>query len=341
MAILGIDTSAYTCSVAIVSVDGEVLTAHRRLLPVPAGERGLQQGTAVFHHVQILPELLASAFADVPATRLKGVAAATSPRPVEGSYMPVFTVAAGQGRVLAAALQVPFLATTHQEGHLAAGLWSAGWQPGGPFLAVHLSGGTSEILKVSRKRGGFNISKLGGTLDLHAGQLVDRVGVLMGLKFPAGPQLELLAREAGEEKGEKVRLTSAVRGYNFSFSGPASQAERLLAAGASPAAVARAVEQCIANTLERVLRAAVGETGIKEILIVGGVAANTYLRSRLRRRLEHRAVGARLYFADSQHSTDNAIGVALLGRDGVFSACGPGADGDPAEGGSWRQPGPE
>ncbi|MBC7325387.1 MAG: O-sialoglycoprotein endopeptidase, partial [Moorella sp. (in: Bacteria)] len=212
------------------------------------------------------------------------------------------------------ALQVPFLATSHQEGHLAAGMWSSGGQLDDTFLAVHLSGGTSEILRVSRRAGGFEVTRLGGTMDLHAGQLVDRVGVLMGLNFPAGPQMELLAREVGDN-GEKVRLTSAVRGYNFSFSGPASQAERLLAAGVDRAAVARAVEQCLAKTLERVLRRAVVDTGIRDILIVGGVAANTYLRSRLRHRLEHRAVGARLHFADPEYSADNAVGVALLGRE--------------------------
>ncbi|OIQ60190.1 O-sialoglycoprotein endopeptidase [Neomoorella thermoacetica] len=314
MAILGIDTSAYTCSAAAVSQDGELLAAHRRLLPVPTGERGLQQATAVFHHVQILPEVLSEVFAAVPAARIRGVVASVKPRPVEGSYMPVFTVAAGQGRILAAALGVPFRATTHQEGHIQAGLWSSGWQPPDSFLAVHLSGGTSEVLLVGRKQGGFTIEKLGGTLDLHAGQLVDRAGVLMGLEFPAGPALERLAREAGPET-EKVHLTSAVRGYNFSFSGPASQAERLLAAGAPPAAVARAVEQCIANTLERVLRPAVEATGLRDILIVGGVAANNYLRQRLRHRLEHPAVAARLHFAAPEHSSDNAIGVALLGLE--------------------------
>jgi len=312
MAVLGIDTSCYTTSLAIVSSEGELLTNHRRLLPVPPGERGLQQGTAVFHHVQTLPELLAAAFDVVPAFQIKRVVAAVRPRPAAGSYMPVFTVAAGQGCILAAALRVPFQATTHQEGHIQAGLWSSGWQAGGPFLAVHLSGGTSELLHVSRKPGGFAINKLGGTLDLHAGQLVDRVGVLMGFAFPAGMQLEQLAREAGTEK---VSLTSAVRGYDFSFSGPASQAERLLAAGAPAAAVARAVEQCIANTLERVLRSAIEKTGIREILIVGGVAANRYLRQRLSHRLEHRAVGARLHFAAPEHSSDNAIGVALLGQE--------------------------
>ncbi|MBC7325522.1 MAG: O-sialoglycoprotein endopeptidase, partial [Moorella sp. (in: Bacteria)] len=80
MAFLGIDTSAYTCSVAIVNDAGQVLTAYRRLLPVPPGQKGLQQGTAVFHHVQLLPELLGAAFADVPASRLRAIAAATRPR---------------------------------------------------------------------------------------------------------------------------------------------------------------------------------------------------------------------------------------------------------------------
>ena len=322
VAFLGIDTSAYTCAAAVVDDQGGLLTACRRLLPVPAGGRGLQQGTAVFHHVQLLPDLLAAVFNDAAADTIRVVAAATRPRPVEGSYMPVFTVAAGQGKALAAALKVPFLATTHQEGHIAAGLWSAGWQPDGPFLAVHLSGGTSEVLQVNHHSGGFSICKLGGTLDLHAGQLIDRVGVLMGMQFPAGPQLEMLARQSGAT-GAALRLTSAVRGYDFSFSGPASQAERLLANGAGRAAVARAVEHCIAKTLERVLRLAVEATGINDILIVGGVAANTYLRQRLRLRLEHRAVGARLHFAAREHSSDNAIGIALLGREMAKAAAVP------------------
>ncbi|MDK2820077.1 MAG: hypothetical protein PWP31_42 [Clostridia bacterium] len=314
MAILGIDTSAYTCSAAVVSTKGELIIANRRLLPVPQGERGLQQATAVFHHVQMIPEVLKGIFDKVPADHIKKVVASVKPRPIEGSYMPVFTVGTGQARVLASAFKVPFQESSHQEGHIMAGLWSSGWFPRKPFLAVHLSGGTSEILRVESKAGGFNIKKLGGTLDLHAGQLIDRVGVLMGLSFPAGPELEKLAQKSG--KDNSIRLTSAVRGYNFSFSGPVSQAERLLKEKVSKEDVARAVEQCIAKTLERVLRKLIEETGIKEVLIVGGVAANNYIRIRLCHRLEHRAVGAKLRFAKPEHSSDNAIGIALLGCTG-------------------------
>ncbi|MCG0277620.1 MAG: O-sialoglycoprotein endopeptidase [Thermanaeromonas sp.] len=316
MAVLGIDTSCYTTAVAVVDAQGRLLFEDRRLLRVPEGEYGLQQSMAVFQHIGNLPELLLRAFEIVSPKKLHAVAASIKPRPVPGSYMPVFTVSANQGRILSAALGVPFWPTTHQEGHLRAGLWSAGFSPRGPFIAVHLSGGTSEVLLAEPQKGGVKLKKVGGTTDLNAGQFIDRIGVLLGLPFPAGPHLEELARGAGPGT-EEVALPSAVRGYDFSFSGPASHAERLIQQGARPAAVARAVERCIANTLEKVLRPLIEETGYRDVLFVGGVAANLFLRERLRHRLEHRAVGGRLYFAQPQHSTDNAIGVALLGLEGA------------------------
>ncbi|MDN5346908.1 MAG: hypothetical protein PWP65_472 [Clostridia bacterium] len=306
---LGLDTSCYTTSVAVVDEQGKLLFEHRQLLKVPVGERGLQQSMAVFQHVQNLPVIIPRAFEHINSREVKVIAASVKPRPLPGSYLPVFVVGEALGRSLAAALRVPFRGVSHQEGHLVAGLWSAGAVPRGDFLAVHLSGGTSEILLVKLQGDSWAIQKLGGTKDLHAGQLVDRVGVRLGLPFPAGPHLEKLAWE-GEGK---IRLHSCVRGYDFSFSGPEAQALRFIEAGTEPAEVAWAVEQCIAKTLERVLRRAVEEYGLKDILIVGGVAANEHLRRRLVARLEHRAVGARLYFARPEHTTDNAIGVALLG----------------------------
>lgn len=309
MLYLGIDTSAYTTSVAVVNSDGKLIYENRRLLDVPSGERGLLQSQAVFQHVQNLPGLLKEAFGRIDSARVAAVAASTAPRPVEGSYMPVFTVSRGQGEALAAALNCPFVATTHQEGHIAAAAWSAGVELPQRFLAVHLSGGTSELLLVTVRPGGYHVQLLGGTEDLHAGQFVDRVGVALGLDFPAGPVLEKLAAGSTERLG----IPSAVDGYKFSFSGPETHAQRLIKQGAKAADVARAVEQCIATTLEKVLRRAVQQEGIKEVLLAGGVAANSYIRGRLKKRLEHRAVGARLVFAQPQYSTDNAVGIALLG----------------------------
>jgi len=306
---LGIDTSCYTTSVAVVDENRKLLFQDRRLLEVPPGERGLQQSQAVFQHVQNLPLLLETAFSHAEPRDIQVVAASVAPRPVRGSYMPVFTVSGGQGKILADALKAPFAATTHQEGHIEAAAWSGGKELPGTFLAVHLSGGTSELLLVNTKPSGYDIELLGGTTDLHAGQLVDRVGVALGLGFPAGPALERLAREAAERLG----IPTAVKGYQFSFSGSETHAQRLIKQGAAAPDVARAVEQCIATTLEKVLRRAVEKEAIHEILLAGGVAANSYIRQRLKKRLEHPAVGARLTFAKPEYSTDNAVGVALLG----------------------------
>ncbi len=307
---LGIDTSAYTTSVAVVNGEKKLIYQKRRLLDVPLGDRGLLQSQAVFQHVQQLPSLLTEALKKIDTGRLMAVAASVSPRPAAGSYMPVFTVSKGQGEVVAAAGNCLFVPTTHQEGHIEAAVWSSGTKLPAKFLAVHLSGGTSELLLVNTLTKGYSIQLLGGTKDLHAGQFVDRVGVSLGLTFPAGPQLERIAVKAGTALG----IPSFVEGYDFSFSGPESHAQRLIRKGAEPANVARAVEQCIATTLEKVLRQAVKKEGIRHVLLAGGVAANSYIRERLKQRLEHPAVGAVLAIAQPQYSTDNAVGVALLGR---------------------------
>lgn len=308
--ILGIDTSAYTTSVAAVNIQGKLLGEERQLLNVPPGGRGLRQSEAVFQHVVNLPPLIEKLMRGMGPGDLAAAAASSRPRPLEGSYMPVFLVGLGTGRSLAAVQGIPFFPVSHQEGHLAAGISSTDGPLKDRFLAVHLSGGTSEILLVERTETGFSIDILGNTLDLHAGQLVDRVGVALGLPFPAGPPLEELAQQSGSDF---TRLPSSVDGLNFSFSGVEAQAQRWIAEGAEPANIARAVEACLVNTLEKVILRGMEESGLNETLIVGGVASNRYLRRRLVEKLEHPSVGARLYFTSPQLSSDNAVGVAHLG----------------------------
>lgn len=319
---LGIDTSCYTTSLAVVNSEGNLLSEARRILVTPKGGRGLAQNEAVFQHINNLPELFGQICTDVAAKDLRGIAASIRPRPVEGSYMPVFRVAESYGKSLSAILGVPFIGTSHQEGHLAAGLWSAHGPEEKKFLAVHLSGGTTELLSVARLDGPettdnvFVISLMGGTSDLHAGQFVDRVGVALGLTFPAGPQLEQLAREAKQNGAEanSVSIPSSVKGYQISFSGPETQAFRLIEHDTPKHLVARAIEKCISTTLEKVITKAVVDTGIKEVLLVGGVSANSFIRERLSAKLHQRSVGARLYFAAPGFSSDNAVGTALIGR---------------------------
>lgn len=326
--ILGIDTSNYTTSVAVVSLEQQLLFDQRTLLKVEEGERGLQQSAAVFQHLQNLPPLLAEALEHY-RSEIGAICYSAKPRPLEGSYMPVFRTGEGFAQTLAHALDVPLFTSTHQEGHVMAGMWSAGFRPAGPFLTMHLSGGTTDLLRVEPVVGGFQIETLGSSADLHAGQFVDRIGVKLGLSFPAGPGLEELALGAVEARmltegddargaetlGETLRLPSSVKGYTISFSGPCSAAERWLDAGHNQASVAYAVLRCIVKSVEKVLLKALVETHVQDVLFVGGVAANSLIKERLQRQLTHPAVGARVYFAEPRFSRDNAVGVALIGTN--------------------------
>ncbi|CAB3391132.1 O-sialoglycoprotein endopeptidase [Kyrpidia spormannii] len=312
--VLGIDTSNYTTSVCVLDGSGAVRFDGRLLLDVKRGERGLRQSEALFQHVRHLPELAEEmARKGVDLKKTAAVAASVRPRPAPDSYMPVFLAGEGLGRSLAAGLQVPFYAVSHQEGHLAAAEADVGDVPAASFLAAHVSGGTTDILRVERKPGGYRIDTLGQSMDLHAGQLIDRVGVALGLPFPAGPALERLAQSlAGGDSGG-IALPVFVRGCSISFSGPQTRALRWIEDGASPAQVAMAVQRCVARALEKALLHALAEHEERHILMVGGVASNAWIRHRLTHRLSHPAVGAVLHWAGPEYSRDNARGVARLG----------------------------
>lgn len=313
MKYLGIDTSAYTTSLAIVNEEQELIWEIRRVLDVPAGETGLAQSAAFFQHVQNLPELIEQVPEQV-WEELNGVGVSMTPRPQTGSYMPVFTAGYAVASAIAASRQISLFRSTHQEGHIAAGLASTEGLKASRFLAVHLSGGTTELLVVEKREPGkFNLELLGGTTDLHAGQFVDRVGVLLGFPFPAGKALEELARDSGA--GAASLLPSAVRGFEVSFSGVETAARRLLNQGAAPADVARAVEGCVARTVSKLIDTGVKASNLWEVLVVGGVSANRFIRREMEHRLDRRA---KLYWAAPDWSRDNAIGVAFLTQEAII-----------------------
>ncbi len=307
---LGIDTSCYTTSLAVLDDQGRLIFDGREMLAVPAGERGLRQSEGVFAHLRNLPGLAEAAVRAAGGGKIAAVTASTRPRPVEGSYMPVFTVGESLAKAMAAAAGAPFFALSHQEGHLLAGLWSAGvdWDD---FLAVHVSGGTTELLAVSVESVP-PVRELGGSADLQAGQFIDRVGVALGLPFPAGPHLERLGREAGDEV---LPVPVSVAGTSLSFSGPESFVQRAVTAGThSPAAVARGVEQAVAESLLRLVnnagkgdkRTVPVSSVSSRVLFVGGVMANGFIREYLAERLGEAAV-----FAAPRFAGDNAVGAAL------------------------------
>lgn len=305
-AVLGLDTSNYRTSLALVTPEGEILLNERRLLPVPSGERGLRQSDAVFAHLRALAgaeDLLRQA-----GCRIRAVAASVRPRDPEDSYMPVFQVGQTAGRTLAGALGVPFIPTTHQRGHLAAAAFGSALDPAKPYLAVHLSGGTTDLLYLE----GEKLIPLGGCLDLHAGQLVDRAGVALGLGFPAGPELETLA-EAGTGRGE-LGCSLEQGDLYCHLSGAESQVQRWIREGRKdPGDIAREIYDLLARTLARMLRAGAKKTGAVQALVTGGVAASALLRRLLTERMRKGPGGPELVFGSPALSGDNAVGVALIG----------------------------
>lgn len=306
---LGIDTSAYTTSLALVDGSEKLVWENRRQLPVRRGKLGLRQSEAVFAHLRNLPELWGEGVRYLEGVPPAAVAAAVRPRPLPGSYMPVFKVAEMFARFTAQTAGLLFVPCTHQEGHLAAGLWSAGLPPG-RYLALHLSGGTTDILAVEdRGDGTMLVETAGGSVDLHVGQFVDRIGVAMGLSFPSGPQLEQMGRQA---VFADIELPVAVKGTKISFSGPASHAQRLLDQGCNRCELARAVEKCIADSIAGAVKAVSDLDAFQAILLVGGVAANAFIKERLSGLLKELPPGLPLKSAAPAYSSDNAAGLAVL-----------------------------
>ncbi len=307
--IIGFDTSCYTTSVAAVTVEGEVIASCRKLLPVKLGDRGLRQSEAVFTHVRQLPERLEELAPHIRDCRIAAVCASARPRDEADSYMPVFHAGDAQARGLAAMLGVPCFSTTHQRGHIAAAMVDSGVLDG-DLLAVHLSGGTTEMLAMV----GEELTLLGGTLDLHAGQVVDRTGVALGLPFPAGPHLEKLAVQGRAE----ARLTMTTRdgGLYCHFSGAETQVQRWIKSGElSREDIAREVYDLLARTVARMVCAGAEKTGIRQVLIAGGVSSSALFRELVTDRIRKRDRGLRVCFGKPEYSGDNAVGAALIGAE--------------------------
>lgn len=221
----GIDTSNYRTSAALFDSETMQWKNSGRLLEVPEGRIGLRQSDALFQHVLHLPARIDALEAGF-GKNLRAIAASTRPRAVEGSYMPCFLAGAGQARSMAHALDVPFYEVSHQQGHLAAAALSADALDllRQPFLAWHLSGGTTELLHVKPEGKLFSAEIVGGTDDLAAGQLIDRAGNLLHLPFPSGAQLEQLANQC--EEPEKP-FRPKVMDFHFSLSGAQNKIEQL------------------------------------------------------------------------------------------------------------------
>lgn len=302
MSTLGFDTSNYTASTAWT--DGMADKNIRQLLYVKEGERGIRQSDGVFQHMKLIPELFERLSAQIDMNDVKAVGVSTRPRTVEGSYMPVFLAGEGYARVVSNTLGVPLYEFSHQDGHVMAGIYSCGCFEllEKDFLSVHLSGGTTEILKSRYEGRNFVHEIIGGTKDISAGQFIDRVGVKMGMQFPAGKALEQLALSA--DRAEKLPVS--VDGTYMSFSGVETKASRM-ADECEKAPLALGVLKTVRDTLIKSINNAIKETNTHNILVVGGVASNGIIRKGLTEQLD-----GEVHFAKAEYSTDNAVGIAYL-----------------------------
>ncbi|MBR0507574.1 MAG: O-sialoglycoprotein endopeptidase [Clostridia bacterium] len=304
---LGIDTSCYTTSVACAN-EKSIVFFRGTMLSVPLGGRGLRQSDGLFQHVKQLPGLLSELFSGIDRSAIRAIAVSAAPTSRPDSYMPVFLAGLSQAESLASALSVPLIRVDHQSGHIRAALYgNETLLEKERFLAAHVSGGTTDLLLVEPHRDApYRIEPVGTSTDLHAGQFVDRVGVALRLPFPAGRHLETLAVNAAEKN---VKLPSAVDGTNCSLSGAESAAQRLI--GAVPdEELAFGVYDCLARTLSKMFASACEQFGDLPVLVCGGVASSRLLRTLLKKRFR-----GRLYFGRPEFSSDNAVGVALLGAD--------------------------
>lgn len=306
--ILGIDTSNYTTSLALMDLEGHLLADERIPLKVPKGEKGIRQSKAFFYHVKNLP-LLLERLPQGLKDHLVAISVSTRPRPVEGSYLPVFLAGERMARSLASVLSVKIYETSHQEGHIMALLWALQLQHN-IFISCHFSGGTTEIHRVKREGQTLILELLGSSSDLYAGQFVDRVGVEMGLPFPAGRELERLAQQC---QHEGYPLPVAVKGVSMSFSGPTSAAMRGLEEGADPSSLARGVEESIMNTAKKALKEASHTTEIRRVLLIGGVFSNQYITTALKESLGRE--GIEVFSALPEYSRDGAVGQAYIGLE--------------------------
>lgn len=299
---LGIDTSCYTTSCAIIDNNGCIIGEARKLLDVKPGMKGLQQSNMVFQHTKVLSRLLE----ELPQVPITSIGVSAFPRREESSYMPAFLVGHGMARGIGHLLQVPVYEFSHQENHILAALRLIDTIPTDPFLSLHVSGGTTELaLYHYTGKGIFTSSIVGGSKDLQGGQFIDRVGVALGLQFPAGRTLEQLAVEAIDYDP----LPSSVKDGWVSFAGPCSEALRRIEKGVVPSSMAKSLFSCIGNSLEKLLSYHIEKLGIHTLIAVGGVMSNSILRNRINGMCHKKQVA--IHFAEPYYSVDNATGNAF------------------------------
>ncbi|MBQ8765608.1 MAG: peptidase M22 [Clostridia bacterium] len=300
---LGIDTSNYTTSVAVYDSDKNSVISKKKLLPVKDGEKGIRQSDAVFHHTVQLPDLIKELFNEFNGN-INGIVFSTKPCNENGSYMPCFLSGISVATSLSSVINVPLYRFSHQDGHIAAALYSADTLNliNSEFIAFHISGGTSQALFVKPNSSYFETVKVADSLDLKAGQAVDRVGISLCLKFTCGPELEKLAEKSSEDlKYFKVFRRDGM----FSLSGVENKCKQMLEKGKCAEEIAMYCLSYIYSAIDDTVSELLDKYGDLPVVFSGGVMSNKIIRNKLEKKYKS-------YFAEPQFSSDNACGIAVL-----------------------------
>lgn len=302
--VLGIDTSNYKTSLALTGGD-EIICDIRSFLTVRPGEKGLRQSEALFQHVKNLPVLMKE-MREIYDGPIDGIACSDRPRPVDGSYMPCFLAGLELGKSLAAAMKIPVVTFSHQEGHIEAVRRGTPVSDGEEFLACHFSGGTTELLRV-KTASAYDPEVVGGTRDIALGQVLDRAGVAMGYDFPCGEEMDRYALETGVTT--HVLTAIKVRNGEINLSGIDTQIKKFIPelgrslTGEIFMKLAEAVSAMIVQACDR--------TSIRRVIMSGGVASSRFIRRETAEKLAENNI--EVYFDERGLSSDNAVGIAYLG----------------------------
>ncbi len=298
---IGFDTSNYTTSVA--AFDGSTVIQRKKLLEVRQGERGLRQSEAVFQHTVNLAKLINSLADELGSDfKLDAIGVSNKPRNVDGSYMPCFLV--GENTAEACAFgRCGVYKTSHQVGHILSALFSCKKLnlTEKPFIAFHLSGGTTEALLVTPDCDELIKAEIiAQSLDLKAGQAIDRAGVMLGLKFPCGAELDRLSKLSNK----RFNIKPSFNGLDCSLSGIENKAHKMLESGECDADIAAFVIQSICVAVDEMLERIIGVYGNMPIVFSGGVSSNSMLRNSIKNKYD-------ACFAAPEFSCDNAAGTAI------------------------------
>ena len=306
--IIGIDTSCYTTSIAAISLGKKVIFNEKIMLNVKEGNNGLRQSEAVFQHINNLGEISEKIKDISKKYNIKGICVSQKPRPIKDSYMPVFMVGYNFAKTLSTLIGCKLYETTHQENHIEASLFTNNIIDKNKFLSIHMSGGTTEILLVNNEKDNYNIEIVGGTKDISFGQLIDRIGVKLGYKFPAGKYIDEDAIKC-IEKIEKGLKTSVKEGY-MNLSGLENQINNLIENNSKEYIAKILLDSIVRNIYKSILYIS-KNYNLNEVVFAGGVSASKYIKKELNSKLKKENIYP--YFTETEYSTDNALGCAIIG----------------------------